>query len=391
MRSLIPTPPERPIPALPTLDPRLLLPTLEPSRTPPFPFDQLDEPTSGARLFYLARAGVYHAVRHLLDGAQGRVLLPAYHHGVEVEAARAAGARISFYRVDEQMRIDLDDLTRRVRAVGARLVYVTHYAGFAQPIAEVVATARAVGAAVFEDCALALGATDSEGRPLGSFGDAAVFCLYKSLPLPHGGLLVGPGLPPPFIADPPLTSTLHHLAGSSLAHFERRSPKMGGALREAARRASRRTVDVLVPTQQVGTMHLQPAELALGASRVVERLLARIDLVDVTVRRRRNYRRLAAALEGVVPVVGAPAPPGACPLFLPIRVDDKRRLMRFLHARNIEAIDFWSTGDPACDLDAYPEVAALRRTVLELPCHQSLDDEDVDRVAHAVKEGLAHG
>jgi perosamine synthetase len=111
----------------------------------------------------------------------------------------------------------------------------------------------------------------------------------------------------------------------------------------------------------------------------------------VVVRRRRNFARLAAALDGVVEVVEAPLPPHACPLFVPVRITDreKRAVMQALHARGIDAIDFWSTG-AGDDADAFPEVAALRRQILELPCHQSLDDDAIDLVAHAVKQVLAH-
>ena len=40
-----------------------------------------------------------------------------------------------------------------------------------------------------EDCALALLSADGS-LPLGTAGDWAVFCLYKTLPLPNGALLV---------------------------------------------------------------------------------------------------------------------------------------------------------------------------------------------------------
>src|SRR6476661_2480043 len=109
------------VPSLPTLDPRLLLPSLEPPRPPAFPLDQLGGPR--AHLFYLARAGVYHAVRHFAAG--GRVLMPAYHHGVEVEAARAAGATVEFYRVDRNLCLDVEDVLRR--APNADIIYVTHF------------------------------------------------------------------------------------------------------------------------------------------------------------------------------------------------------------------------------------------------------------------------
>ena len=378
------------IPSLPTLDPTLLAPSLEPARRPLYPLDRLHSPTT--QLFYLARAGVHHTIKHWLGGEPGVVLMPAYHHGVEVEAVRAAGARIVFYRVDSSMRIDLDDLRKKAQSPDVRALYVTHFVGFAQPVADAVAIARERGLPLFEDCALALFSRTPEGKPLGSFGDASCFCLYKTLPVPHGGLLVAPNVPVADVDAPPLFSTLHHVAGLALAHLELHSSTLGRAIRQAARSASQATVDKAVATVKTGTMHLAPHELGLGASKLVEHLLPRFDDEMVVVRRRRNFQRLAAALDGVLEVIGSPLPPGTCPLFLPVRIvdRDKREVMQKLHDLGIDAIDFWGTGDAACSDEEFPEVAALRRQILELPCHQSLDDDAIDVVAHAVKHVLAH-
>ena len=375
------------IPSLPTLDPTLLAPTLEPPRPALYPLDRLAAPET--QLFYLARAGVYHTIKHWLGGEPGTVLMPAYHHGVEVEAVRAAGARIVFYRVDRNMQIDLDDLREKSHALDVRAVYVTHFVGFAQPIAEARAIAHTRGLPLFEDCALALFSRTADGKPLDSFGDASCFCLYKTLPVPHGGLLIAPEVPVADVGNPPLFSTLHHVAGLALAHLELHSSSIGRAIRHAARSASQATVDKAVATVKTGTMHLSPSELELGSSKLVEMLLPRFDAEMVVVRRRRNFQRLAQQLEGVLEVVGAPLPAGCCPLFLPVRIPDgaKRDVMQKLHARGIDAIDFWGTGQ--CD-DEFPDVAALRRDILELPCHQSLDDDAIDLVAHAVKQVLAH-
>jgi dTDP-4-amino-4,6-dideoxygalactose transaminase len=383
--------PEIVIPSLPALAPWELLPPTAATRPHVFPLDAVG--STRAQLFYLARAGVHHAMRHWLEETpeRRRVLMPAYHHGVEVEAVRSAGAEVTFYRVDDQMRIDLEDIAKKLRAPDAAALYVTHFAGFAQPIAEARALARRYGLRVFEDCALALYSRTPSGEPLGSFGDAACFCLYKTLPLPHGGLLLADDVPTFAGEDAPLVATLHHVAGSLLSHLQlRRSPLR--RLFQAARRAARATVDKTGLKVQTGAMHLTPRELSLGASPLLLPLLRRIDDELVVMRRRRNFRRLAAALDGVASVVGAPLADGACPLFVPVRIrgGDKRALMHALHAGGIDAVDFWSTGDPTCDATQFPEVAALRREILELPCHQSLDDEDIDRVARAVKQHLPH-
>jgi dTDP-4-amino-4,6-dideoxygalactose transaminase len=407
--------PARFVPSLPTLDPKLLLPTLEPPRPLPFPLDRGGASTAtpswprrlrvraelgspSLQQFYLARAGVYHTMRHWLNGAPGTVLMPAYHHGVEVEAVRAAGADVRFYRVDRNLTVDLDDLAAKAALPSVRIVYLTHFVGFAQPVAAVREIVRAHHKLLFEDCALALFSRTPDGQPLGSFGDAACFCLYKTLPLPHGGLLFAPDVPTAPLAAPPLLSTLHHLAGLTLAHLELGSPGVGRALRSAARATAHATIDQAVATIKTGTMHLAPHELERGASRLIAHIISRCDGEMVVVRRRRNFARLAAALDGIVPVVGASLAFGACPLFLPLRIGaelaarglDKRAVMHALHARGIDAIDFWSSGDPACAADEFPDAAALRREILELPIHQSLDDEQIDFVARAVKQVLAH-
>jgi hypothetical protein len=60
-----------------------------------------------------------------------------------------------------------------------------------------------------------------------------------------------------------------------------------------------------------------------------------------------------------------------------------------LRAHGIEAIDFWGRHTTACSAELFPEVVALRREVLELPIHQSLDDDAIDFVAASTLEAVA--
>jgi perosamine synthetase len=381
MLSSAPAPSYEPFaPSLPTLDPLLLLPTLAPARPFGYPIDRIG--THGAHLFYLARAGVFHAMRQLADG--GLVLMPAYHHTVEVEAVRAAGAQIAFYRIDEEMRVDLEDLERKMRAPNLRVVYLIHYIGFAHPVREISELCARRGVTLFEDCALSLFSCTPDGIPLGTVGDASVFCFYKSLPVPHGGLLLGAfSLPTP--GSPAIGSTLRHTASLVLNHFETRGGTFGRSLRHFARTAAQKTVGRRHTHVPTGSDHLAAHEITLGASRVVERLLRRVDPELVVRRRRRNFQRLAEALADDLTIVGHPLPRGACPLFLPVRVANKPAIIDELKQRGVEAVNFWSVGDSACSADAFPEVARLRREVLEIPCHQSLDDEAIDKIVHALK------
>jgi perosamine synthetase len=379
------------IPSLPTLPPAALLPrglrAARPAEADAAPFPPAG---SATHLFYLARAGVFHAIRHLLLRRPGLVLMPAYHHGVEIEAVEQTGARIELYRVDENMRVDFDGVTRRLRRGDVSVLYLTHFAGFPEPAtAELAAIAAARGVALFEDCAHALFSRDAGGRPLGSLGAASVFCLYKTLPVPHGGVLHAPGIPVPASPPaPPLLSTLHHVAGLALGHIERRAGTVGAALRRSLRAAAHATVDTVVETVKTGTQHIAPGDLERGASRLVAHLLGAFDAREVVARRRANFIWLARALAGRVEVLGDPLPAGCSPLFVPLRIANGRKVeaVRALKARGIDAIDFWNEpGRPS----GYPEIEALRRDIMEIPCHQSLDDEDLELIRQATVAALS--
>jgi dTDP-4-amino-4,6-dideoxygalactose transaminase len=372
------------IPALPTLWPGLLSP-LAPERPPAFPFG-----APRVTHYYLARNAVWHGARLL--GLEGReVLVPAYHHGVEVGALADAGAIPRFVRVDGRMRLDLDDLEAKI-GPRTRAVYVIHYAGFAQPMDEVLALARRRDLLVVEDCALSLLAAEGS-RPLGSTGHVGVFCLYKTLPVPNGGALVvnDPGLrgevPEP--APAPLASTLSHAFGSLLANVALRFGDAGEAVRAGFRRgyALARGAAGLAPVS-TGTMTFDPAHKDLGMSALSAAIARRCDAEAIVSARRRNYFLLLGRLRDRVPPVLAEVPAGASPLFYPLLCEDKAAVMERLAARGIETVDFWREGHPLCPADEFPEVQALRRRVLELPVHQDLRPEDVAYVARCVKEAL---
>jgi dTDP-4-amino-4,6-dideoxygalactose transaminase len=376
------------ISALPTLAPRALFAGSHP---PCYPIDRVDGSDGHARLYYLARNGLYHGLSALGIGSGDAVLMPAYHHGVEVEAVRHTGATVEMYRVTRDMTADLDDARRLARqGRRVRVLYLIHYAGFPQPVEEARALCRERGLYLVEDCALALFSRDPSGRPLGAGADLSLFCLYKTLPVPHGGIAVA-NCPLPSPSAAPLGATLHHLGGSLLENLEISGGLAARALRRGVQLMSRSVVDKVVPKVQTGTQHLRPAELPLGAHPIVRAMLRTVDAERIATRRRHNYSRLLAQLGEQRAVPAGPLPEGAVPLFFPLAVSDRRRALAELSARQVDAIDFWSVGDRAANDPRFGDVRWLRRHVIEIPIHQDLDDAAIDRVALAVKEVLAHG
>jgi hypothetical protein len=362
-----------------------MLSPLAAERPPAFPFG-----VARVTRYYFARNAVWHGARLLgLEGEE--VLVPAYHHGVEVGALVHAGAVPRFVRVDARMRLDLDDLEAKI-GPRTRAIYVIHYAGFAQPMDELRALARRRELWVIEDCALSLFAAEGT-RPLGSTGHLGVFCFYKTLPVPNGGALVvnDPAVAgsPPAPRSAPLASTLSHATGSVLANAALRFGDAGEAVRTGVRRAYAlaRGASGLRPVS-TGTMTFDPADRDLGMSPLSERIARRCDAGEIVAARRRNYFLLLGRLRDRVPPVLAEVPAGASPLFYPLLCDDKAAVQARLAAKGIETVDFWREGHVACPAGEFPEVDALRRRVLELPVHQDLDADDMAFVARSVKEAL---
>ncbi|HEY4743046.1 MAG TPA: aminotransferase class V-fold PLP-dependent enzyme, partial [Desulfuromonadaceae bacterium] len=143
---------------------------------------------SDASLFYFGRGALWHAIQSLHLPSSAVVLVPAYHCGVEIEAVSMAGVRLRYYDVQEDFSISLTDLESKVDA-DTRALLLIHYFGFPQPVEAIRDMCATHNVLLVEDCSQAL-FSSWQGKPLGTFGDMAVFSQRKTLPLPDGGALL---------------------------------------------------------------------------------------------------------------------------------------------------------------------------------------------------------
>lgn len=350
-----------------------------------FPFDIPD------RLpFYRARNAIYHLFRALVDrNPTLTVLAPDYNSGNEILAMRAAGARIRYCPVDRGMQLDPDEVERLCKRHNPDLLYVIHYVGWAQPMTDLVALCRRRGMLLVEDCALSL-LSEAEGRPLGSFGDWSVFCLYKTLPLPNGALLVQNGtrleaLERVELREAGSASVLGRTAELLVQRMRGRASAVGAALL-AVKRALGRAAGVLeVRRANVGDIGFNIDEVDLAMSRMSVRLLNRLDCHEIRRRRIDNYRLLNAQLHPNVVRVFRTLPEGVCPLFFPIFVLDKRTAAGALRRRGVDALEFWNDSMDSGE-EMFPDARFLRAHVLELPIHQDLTPRQIAYMARQVSE-----
>lgn len=326
--------------------------------------------------FALARHGLYVGARALGLGAGDQVLVPAYHHGSEVEALRRLGSAPRFYDVGEDLKPEPSHL-ERLMTPRVRALLLIHYFGFPQDVAAWRKWCDDLGIWLLEDAAHAwLG--DVAGQPLGSFGDLAIFCPYKTIGIPRLGLLrLSPGSP----LDRPTRQGKRHMAG-------------GEAIRLGLRWGGGRfgwLAKALQPFESSKTM-TPDADQALGSiappSLAAARLLRRVDPSSVAPRRRANYAFLLSQLRELVPQGLQHPPAGASPLVFPINIRDGQRALGRFNDRRILARPFWPNPHPLLSVADHPNARHWRSTMIALPVHQQLDQDDLDLIVETA-HGLA--
>ena len=359
--------------------PRLeVLPPLPPAvyfrrpavQQPPFP---LGEPE--VRLYSRARQGIYAGVRELGLRPGDEVLVPAYHHGSEVEALHRAGLVCRFYEGTDRLEPDEAEL-ESLLGPRVRLLHLTHYVGFPQDAARWRRWCDRHELLLLEDAAQAWFSSLDNGRPAGTVGDLAVFCLYKTVAVPDGAAL--------------------RVRDQTRSLF---GPEAGGrGLRETARRhllwalSRSAALSRLRPRRAV---HYEAAQdfalgdVERGPLELTVRLLRRLTGDDPAAARRVNYRRLLGALREHVRAPFDELPAGASPFCFAVETEHKVEVLTRLDREGIAAIDFWSVPHPSLPVERFPRAARRRSRTVGLPVHQELRPRDVARIAAATARALS--
>jgi dTDP-4-amino-4,6-dideoxygalactose transaminase len=334
----------------------------------PFPLQE-----RGCRLFALGRHALWNGVRALGLESGDEILVPAYHHGSEVEALARAGLVCRFYAGDVELRPTESELASVV-GPRTRALLLIHYLGFPQDLARWRRWCDERELFLIEDAAQAW-LTHVDGSPVGSVGDLAIFCLYKTYGFPDGAALVSRRPP----AQPTGTSKLGVTATA------RRHVSWMLARAPLTRSDSPR-----------GTGSTSADEFDLGEpdaslSRATKFLIRRAVATDAVAGRRKNYETLLQRLRGQVAPPFDSLPDGAVPFLFPVDTARKEALLEKLSRHGIRALDFWSFGHPSLDAHSFPTVEQRRRRTIGLPVHQELRHQDVERIAAVVATAAGTG
>ena len=335
-----------------------------PRKNLPFPLDDYR-----CRLFRRARHGLWHAIRAYGFQPGDEVLVPEYHHGSEIEALLAAGLSPRFYRCDDRLAPDIADL-ERLRGERARVLFLIHYLGFPQDAPRWRQWASDHDLTLVEDAAQAW-LSERDGRPTGSVGDIAIFCLYKTLGLSDGGAVVS-SLP----LGAPTAVQGRGLGG--LATGLKRRVRQRWDLWGVLGRSSYVRFDPAHDPFEVGNPESVP-------SRVTSFVIRRQADLGIAARRRANYCILLDQLRELVPTPFSELPDGASPLQFPIQVDEKSTVLERLAAAGVEGADMWPRAHPAALASQSEQARVLRTTLVGLPVHHLLGESELGRISDAAR------
>lgn len=341
------------------------------------------------------RGAIYHALLQLRLPPGATVLVPSYHCPTMVAPVLMADMQVAFFglRADGLPRLDSIDADT---ADKTQVMLVAHYFGLAQSLAETRAWCDARGIALIEDCAHCYFGAAGD-RPVGAWGDYATASLSKFFPVPEAGLLASASRPidrlklePPTwksqlkgLVDVVESSVVHQrLAGMRTAlgwlfkakNWRRRPPSA-----EQPPSSMAPSVERLMRECDMSRI----GEAPLLASMMLKWTLPRSRIVA---RRRRNFELyaecLAEARGRVRPLFPSPTN-AAVPYVYPLWVDDADRIYEALRAQALPVFRWdrvWP-GVPTMTGDVGP---SWSRHVLQLLCHQDLDEHDIRRTAAAV-------
>jgi dTDP-4-amino-4,6-dideoxygalactose transaminase len=309
------------------------------------------------------------------------VACPGFTFVATPSAIVMAGCQPFLVEVDDDLRMDLDDLRRRWRPeIGA--IVAVHMRGFAADVAALAAFAAEMGVPLIEDAVPALGA-ELHGRKLGTFGAAGAFSTQsdKALNCGEGGFLV--------TDDSTLFARAVALSGAYEGRLRRHFPDAEPPL-----------TGLELPLLSLRMDEIRAALLRAELTRLPQRLALF----------HRNYGHVSAALADLPGIaVRRPVAPGAYlgEAFV-FRVPDGdagwfARALRAegVDARNIGADDdlnvraFWNWrfmfdgAGPAEIRALLPRTARLLADTVDVPLSSNLTLADCDDLIRAVRKVAA--
>ncbi|NIO19191.1 MAG: aminotransferase class V-fold PLP-dependent enzyme [Candidatus Aenigmarchaeota archaeon] len=363
------------VPNKPGLSPDLLNRGVKKREDPNFGFKRI--------VFYpFGRNALYSIIKEMKISRKDSILLPNFVCHTAIRPFEMFTKKVRFFRVRENLSIDFDDLADRIEK-NTKVLMVVHYHGFTGNIERVMEICRDNDIYLIEDCAQAM-YSRHKGKLLGSFGDASVFSIRKTLPVPDGGALV-----------------------INNEEFKVEEPSKELTDKEGVELRNKKLTNLILTWLQVRTkFFLASFSKELEDLKWVERrlysdpskfhkisdisrtIMNNVDSNRVIKKHRKNFNFLSEGIEGmsgIEPIFKKPEP-GVCPYAFPLMVKNRKSVRSELLRNGIETLVHWDYLLPKGFAEKYPEIEKLARNEMTLPVHQDLERKHMESIVNELKK-----
>jgi perosamine synthetase len=329
-------------------------------------------------------AAIELALRSARIGSTDQVLVPAYHCPTMVEPIHRTGAGVIYFEINKDTSVNLASVREKLTDK-CKAILVPHFFAIRQDLSDIRKLCDRKNLVLIEDCAHAFfGARD--GVPFGASGDYSIASTRKFFAGSEGGCLIantGDSLTsivgkPSFVEE--LKSALDVLETSS--DFG----KLGWlnflvVQLLSAKRGVVKIVRLLLGPPDIAevsepTTNVMTEPLIRTITKVSRRLVEKANLQAICEIRRRNYELLderLADIPGFHRLVRE-FPDDATPYMYPLLVDNAEIYLAMREGG--WAVWRWDDSDSSCAVSHY-----FSRHLLQLPCHQSLGTETIERMS----------
>jgi perosamine synthetase len=343
------------------------------------------------------RAAIHHALLQLRLLPGSLVLVPTYHCPTMVAPVILAGLKVGYFGLTPEGLPDLASIDPTM-AAAAKVILVSHYFGLARSLANVRQWCDERGIALIEDCAHCYFGNAGE-RPIGAWGDYCTASLAKFMPFSEGGLLASAKHE---IDDLGMKSQglKAQLKGAvDVLEMASRYQRLAGlnvfinAVLKLRRTSQRATVEDSTPhlvTEESMMRDCDMDRIKLAPLWTTLLLRSVLPRGGIIVQRQRNFSRYAEHfrhIDGARQLVatGDPGWDSAAPYVFPLWVEDADRVYEATRKLRLPIFRWdriWP-GTPLREGDAGPQWS---RHVLQLLCHQNLDDNDIDNISLTMRD-----
>lgn len=307
--------------------------------------------------FVLALASARSGIRLLLESRRlNRIWLPSFLCGAIADAACAAKAAIHFYGVDERLNPVAGDWLKKV-GPGDMVLFIDYF-GFPAP-EDPMRDAKNRGAVILED------ACQSLLSPSRDISDYVLYSPRKFVGVSDGGILVCRN------GDAAASAKLPR--GSE--DWIQKSLKAGERRSEFDRTGAENGWFTLFQEAEM----LCPTEPCAMSGRARDALFG-YDYGIISEKRRKNYRTLLRALEGIA--LFPELPDKIVPLGFPVVLKDRDRVREILFENKIYPPVHWRIHDIVPR--EYAASHRLAAKIMTLPCDQRYGFEDMERMSRVI-------